>query len=214
MTSSPDPGPPERYVDAFTCTWKRIRQADHALYGLDRVPPPPADTWLTADQLHQQRGPLRPVVPPTSLDTDQLRDAIRAAGPLTVATLVRALTTVWIRHNQTYASDDGLIAGRPHSAESLAITFMVTNTASKLNELAEPDHPAARDAIETVLARWILAPDSYTEVGENLADTLAAAAEELGGLDALTTPVSRACCHQLVQHYLVSRSPTHRITTL
>lgn len=151
-----------------------------------------AQRHLAPDELAEQCGPLRPVVPPTEADVAELRQAWTTAGRKAAYTTAVAVQIAFeclreghggLAAPHSYeVTRRQLVAGRPGSWESVRL-FELQRWANK-DKVSRYD-AAAADTIATVLQRWVSGADRYTEVAETLAGLFGAFADEQGGWPAV-----------------------------
>lgn len=197
MTDAPAPARqplPSRVVDTHNQGWYLTGSAEgppvyQAAYGFQRDL-----AVMPYGQLAACRGPLRPVLPVTDADEDDLAGLFDQAGRKTVTTIAAALEVVFheIREEQgglfapgSYAyARRTMLAGREGSWESEVLMDLVLfgnglNLLSPVRRTPEEqraDGPngrrvdkAARDAMAVIFRRWVTDPDRYTEVAATLA---------------------------------------------
>jgi len=160
-------------------------------------------------ELTAARGPVRPVEPVTDADEEDLRALFAQAGRKTVTTLAAALEDVFRRLNDQHHGSgpdlDGfqyarrtMMAGRAGSWES-DLLMHVTWFGNNLNFAKETKAPrsaptrkagpsrrvdkAARDAMASILWRWVTDPARYTEVAATLASVVSRYADGRFGRD-------------------------------
>ncbi|MBP2371403.1 hypothetical protein [Pseudonocardia parietis] len=151
-----------------------------------------AQRYLAPDDLAEQCGPLRPVVPPAEEDVAELRRAWTAAGRQAAYSTAVAVQVAFGRLREgrggLTAPDSfevtrrQLVAGRPGSWE--ASRLLELQLWANRDKVRRYD-AAAADDIAAVLVRWVSNPDRYTEVAETLAGLFGDFADEHGGWPAV-----------------------------
>lgn len=159
-------------------------------------------------ELAAARGPVRPVLPVTDADEDDLRALFDQAGRKAVTTLAAALEAVFhqldTEHRRGARDRDGfqyakrtMMAGRAGSWEAsvlIEITWFgnglnlakATKTLKHVDDLraAGPSKrvdKVARDAMAAIIWRWVADPERYTELAETLASVVSRYADERYG---------------------------------
>lgn len=146
----------------------------------------------TLDELEAERGPLRPVLPITDEDTQELRAALKAAGRKAVYTVAVAVQRavnelrelhggleIWGSYQATWTH---LLAGREGSWESAAlVNLALWGNVAKTRRINEP----SRQVITDMVLRWVSDPERFTEVAATLAGVVASYADEHGGWTAI-----------------------------
>jgi hypothetical protein len=138
---------------------------------------------LTYEELEAQRGPLRPVGPMTSEDSEALADALATAGKKGVATLLAALN----RTAKNLIADGGslsvLTAGRPGSWEASLLRGEIVWIGEDIARSRIDD--AAFDVAAATLDKWVTGP-VVPELADGLASILGDAAKKAGGWHEIT----------------------------
>jgi hypothetical protein len=210
---------PYRVVDNLNRGWHPVGNGEYMVdYGGVR-PGRPADP-LPYRELEAQHGPVRPVVPPATSDTEELREALAGAGVKAAASVLVALYRTAVKFSR--ASSPGgleggsLRAGREGSWESAVLYSLAWTLGGDLDEKPKRfDEECVRPVIN-VLERWTLNPERYVEVAENLAFSFGQVADELGGwskvADRYLQPGTRVGHDpdtiEAVRGYLMSQSST------
>ena len=164
---------------------------------------------LTFTQLEATRAPLRPVLPVTDSDEEQLVKAFDMAGRKAIGTLCSALEELYYQvreaagglndiNSYDYAMRT-LMAGREGSWESevLKETVLYGNGLNldpkkksqstslgqwrSLGPSTRRVDLSARAIMLEVVTRWVSDPERYTEVAATLAGVVSAYADERGG---------------------------------
>jgi hypothetical protein len=188
---------PYRVVDGRQSGW--LHTIDAGVYKC--FPALPADrkageveTYWPLDRIRQERGPIRPVLPPSDADEEALRTVLYGAGTRAVGTACVALYRL---AKQCVDADRGqvdaeptarLTAGRPGSWESDRIKTLAWYVGADINPGGK--RPRIREdevaGVLDVLHRWVFAEDRYVEVAENLDSLLGDTVDYLGGWFAVT----------------------------
>lgn len=162
-------------------------------------------------EIERHFGPVRPVLPMTETDADELKTAFDLAGRKLITSVASAVEQVYHEARERFGPwhrDAGgtadyaqrtLTAGRPGSWEAEVIMQVVyfgnelnlhphkaSLSVEKMRETGPNPkrvHIEARDQIAEVLRRWTNSPDRYTEVAETLGATIARYADETYGAD-------------------------------
>ncbi|MDQ1041566.1 hypothetical protein QFZ75_008068 [Streptomyces sp. V3I8] len=154
--------------------------------------------YATIEALDAARGPLRPVGPMSTEDSNQLALALFQAGRKGVATLLVALN----RTAQMLTADGGSTAvftsGRPGSWEAVDLS-----QALHLGEDIDDSRvdPEALDTALALILKWITGP-VQPELADGLAGILGDAAkqaEHQGGWDAITD--DELLGNELIEHW-------------
>lgn len=159
------------------------------------------------------RGPVRPVLPVTDADEEDLRALFAQAGRKTIATLAAALDDVFHRLREQHCGGQWdrdthggyeyarrtMMAGRAGSWEAGLLVSIVMfgsglNLAKDAGRYGSVDDArkagparrvdkAARDAMAAVIWRWVTDPARYTELAETLAAVVSRYADDRFGGD-------------------------------
>lgn len=182
--------------------------------GFGTVQPAPRPLMLSErplSEVEREFGPVRPVLPLTAADADEIRAALELAGRKAVASVASAVEQVHSEARRdidppgTFTSESSayakrtLVAGRPGSWEAEALLELVFfgnslnlypyKSGGDVDKMRETGpnpkrvHLEARDRIAAVLRRWVESPDRYTEVPENLAALVSGFADTTYGAD-------------------------------
>lgn len=178
-----EPSTPHRVVDAQDQGWYLVGDGlYHADYGSIRGLEP-----LPYDQLAEQRGPLRPVLPVTDEDEAAIIAALTEAGPKAAGSLLAALYSLFLAEARSAALDgrraDRLLAGREGSWESAGLPTLAWEMGSQVAEKPSRFHQMTVLRLTAVVDRWVTDPERYTEVAETLAAIFGQVADAAGGWD-------------------------------
>lgn len=177
---------PGRVVDAEHRGWMLMGTGDSPEY-LD-ASDYATQRFVAPAQLDREYGPLRPVVPASIEDVDQLRAAWGRVGRQAVYTTAVAVQVAFelLRsgHGGLAAPDSydlarrQLVAGRPGSWESARLfDIQLWADPGKVKRY----NAAAADEVASVIVGWVSNPDRYVEVAENLSTLFSEFTDEAGG---------------------------------
>lgn len=135
---------------------------------------------LTLNQVIEQHGPVRPVVPMPDADREELLEAFRDAGRRAAGSVIVGLWRLLKEHLDAVWSPPGtqgepyenanrlLIAGREGSWEADLMRGLVWSAGVDLNDKARRLHEPTVETVKRVVGRWVTSPDYYVEVAEGL----------------------------------------------
>lgn len=227
-TAEPAPVPePERpvyrFVDRHNRGWHIVSTPEGPVrYMVDYggLRPGRPDTLLTREELEDEHGPLRPVVPGDPGDDWLLRGALADAGVKAAASVLVALFRVAAEYSRGSSpggyEGGSLCAGREGSWESRAVYDLAWTIGGDLDERPKRFSEECVTCVISVLHSWTQNPKRYVEVAENLAGEFSRVADELGGwhtvADRYLQPGARVGHDrdtvEVVRGYLMSRSST------
>ncbi|MFB7649407.1 hypothetical protein ACFC0S_15885 [Streptomyces sp. NPDC056084] len=207
---------PYRVVDASLQGW--YRRSGDGRYDADSGQARGLETMAYED-LAAARGPLRPVEPPSTLDSDAVRAALAGAGRKAAASLLVAvfrLTEQDARARRTQGAKSWLLAGREGSNEAASLDRLAWGIGCDLAEKPKRYDAEAVDVLVRVIEGWVTGSDRYVEVAANLAWLFSGVADEAGGWAAVADQYLQRHARvgapdhvvEAVQLYLMSQSRT------
>ncbi|MGW0672546.1 hypothetical protein [Streptomyces sp. NPDC002746] len=176
---------PYRVVDASWQGW--YRRGGDGRYDADSGHARGLET-MTYEDLAAARGPLRPVEPPSTQDTDAVRGALAGAGRKAAASLLVAvfrLTEQDARAGRTEGAKSWLLAGREGSHEAASLDRLAWGIGCDLAEKPKRYDTEAVDVLVRVIKGWVTGPVRYVEVAANVAWLFSDVADEIGGWTAV-----------------------------
>ncbi|MER5649670.1 hypothetical protein [Streptosporangium sp. NPDC002524] len=184
MTDTETETYPYRVVDGRGDGWLSVKphtEEDKALGVPVVYQGRPGQPNTTLEALTAERGPVRPVVLPSDDDDEALRQALTGAGRKAAGTLAAALYRVACKASDAAGrrAPDLLVAGRPGSWESASMRQLTWEIGSDIKP--KWVDAAALGVLEEILTRWVLSPDSFVEVAENLASVFGPVVDAAGG---------------------------------
>lgn len=172
---------PYRVVDSTGQGWHRTNPGYAADYGFRRG----LEDSLSYQQLLEQRGPLRPVVPVPDADAKEMAQLLQEAGQKAAASVLAALHRVVLRHPGKPGGPHPMRAGREGSWESEVMVSLAWHIGCDLDEKPKRLEEATVAGMARIVESWITRPDTYTEVAENLAWLFGRHADQVGGWPAV-----------------------------
>ncbi|WP_435245208.1 hypothetical protein [Streptomyces tendae] len=205
---------PYRVVDASMQGW--YRRSGDGLYDADSRHARGLET-MTYEDLAATRGPLRPVEPPSTTDSDAVRAALAGAGRKAAASLLVAvfrLTEQDARARRTEGAKSWLLAGREGSHEAASLDRLAWGIGCDLAEKPKRYDADAVEVLVRVIEGWVTGPERYVEVAANLAWLFSGVADEAGGWAAVADQYLQRHARvgapdhvvEAVQLYLMSQS--------
>lgn len=184
MTQSPgDSEYPYRVVDP---EWRGWLHVDGGIYESDD--PDGLDDLICYEELAAVHGPLRPVLPITDEDEDELTGILQRAGRKAVATLLVGMYLAGQALQEPEEAEtpsDKLLAGSRGSWEANSFDTLAGQVGSDLADRPERFDQAGADAISQLLQRWVTDPQRYTEAAETVPSVVSRHAEAAGGWAAI-----------------------------
>lgn len=184
---------PARMVDAYWRPWRMrapepgpetdraAREGTAVVYDGGRTGTPPGPLG----EIEQRVGPLRPVIPPRTVELSALESSLTRAGRRALPTLCAALHHVALAYLGGLPDDDRarygdcLTAANPGSRASQAVQAAAWKIGANLAATRVDERALA--VVTTVLREWVIHPTCYTEVAANLSHVLGRVVDRRGG---------------------------------